>query len=185
MAEFTFSPLTPASFLDRAAAVFADRTAIVDGERGFSYRELSDRCRRLAGALAAQGVSRGDRVAALCANSHLMLELHNAVPMMGAVLVTLNTRQSDAEMTALLEHSGASVLVATREFADRGRRLAGQAGLACFVEGGSYEDWIAGAEAAEPAAVDERELLAINYTSGATGRPKGVMYHHRGAYLQA
>jgi acyl-CoA synthetase (AMP-forming)/AMP-acid ligase II len=185
MAEFTFSPLTPDSFLDRAAAVFAGRTAIVDGERSFTYREMAGRCRRLAGALAAQGVSRGDRVAALCANSHLMLELHNAVPMMGAVLVTLNTRLSDAEMTALLEHSGASVLVATREFADRARRLADRAGLPCFTEGDSYENWVAGAEAAEPAAVDERELLAINYTSGTTGRPKGVMYHHRGAYLQA
>jgi fatty-acyl-CoA synthase len=185
MAEFTFSPLTPASFLDRAAAVFAGRTAIVDGERSFTYRELSQRCRRLAGALAAQGVSGGDRVAALCANSHVMLELHNAVPMAGAVLVTLNTRLSDAELAALLEHSGASVLVATREFADRARALAGRAGLACFAEGDSYEELIAGAEAAEPAEADERELLAINYTSGTTGRPKGVMYHHRGAYLQA
>src|SRR5690242_20361376 len=208
MAEFTFSPLTPASFADRAAAVFAGRTAIVDGERSFTYRELSDRCRRLAGALAAQGVSRGDRVAALCANSHVMLELHHAAPMAGAVLVTLNTRLSDAEVAALIEHSGASVLVATREFADRARRLASQAGLPCVAEAGpgetgpgetgsgedgsgeggsgdSYEEWIAGAEAASPAAVDERELLAINYTSGTTGRPKGVMYHHRGAYLQA
>src|SRR5689334_5867080 len=185
MAEFTFSPLTPASFADRAAAVFAGRTAIVDGERSFTYRELSDRCRRLAGALAAQGVSRGDRVAALCANSHVMLELHHAVPLMGAVLVTLNTRLSDAEMTALLEHSGSSVLVATREFADRARRLAERAGLPCFVEGDGYEEQIAGAEAGGLAAVDERDLLAINYTSGTTGRPKGVMYHHRGAYLQA
>ena len=94
MAEFTFAPLTPASFLDRAAAVFADRTAIVDGERRFTYRDMSERCRRLAGALAAQGVGHQDRIAALCANSHVMLELHNAVPMMGAVLVTLNTRLS-------------------------------------------------------------------------------------------
>src|SRR5437762_4550143 len=87
MSEFTFAPLTPASFLDRAAAVFADRTAIVDGERRLTYRDMSDRCRRLAGALAAQGVGREDRIAALCTNSHVMLELHNAVPMMGAVLV--------------------------------------------------------------------------------------------------
>src|SRR5690242_1942768 len=151
MAEFTFSPLTPASFADRAAAVFADRTAIVDGERSFTYRELSQRCRRLAAALAAQGAGRGDRVAALCANSHVMLELHNAVPMMGAVLVTLNTRLSDSELAALLEHSGASVLVATREFADRARGLASRAGLVCFAEGDSYEDLIANAEAAEPA----------------------------------
>jgi fatty-acyl-CoA synthase len=185
MAEFTFSPLTPASFLDRAAAVFAGRTAIVDGERSFTYRDMSARCHRLAGALAAQGAERGARIAALCANSHVMLELHHAVPMMGAVLVTLNTRLSEAEMAELLDHSGSSMLVATREFADRARRLADRAGLPCFVEGDSYEEWIAGAEPPEPADADERELLAINYTSGTTGRPKGVMYHHRGAYLQA
>jgi fatty-acyl-CoA synthase len=188
MAEFTFAPLTPSSFLDRAAAVFADRTAIVDGERRLTYRDLAGRCRRLAGALAAQGVAREDRVAALCANSHAMLELHHAVPMMGAALVTLNTRLAADEMAGLLAHSGASVLVATHEFGDRARDLAGKAGLPCFVAGGagdSYEAWITGAGEATPAPVDERQLLAINYTSGTTGRPKGVMYHHRGAYLQA
>ncbi len=188
MAEFTFTPLTPSSFLDRAAAVFGDRTAIVDGDHSFTYRDMSDRCRRLAGALAAQGAQRGDRIAALCANSHVMLELHHAVPMTGAALVTLNTRLSEDEMAGLLDHSGASVLVATSEFADRARRLADRAGLPCFVAGGSgdsYEEWLARAEASEPVPVDERQLLAINYTSGTTGRPKGVMYHHRGAYLQA
>ena len=182
MAEFTFAPLTPASFLDRAAAVFADRTAIIDGERRFTYRDMSGRCRRLAGALAAQGVGREDRVAALCTNSHVMLELHHAVPMLGAALVTLNTRLSADEIAALLSHSGASVLVATHEFADRARHMAGRAGLPCFIAGGpadSYEDWIAGADEAVPAMVDERQLLAINYTSGTTGLPKGVMYHHR------
>ena len=188
MAKFTFAPLTPASFLDRAAAVFADRTAIVDGERRFTYRDMSGRCRRLAGALASSGVSRRDRVAALCTNSHVMLELHHAVPMLGAALVTLNTRLSEEEIAALLAHSGSKILVATHEFADRARHLAGRAGLPCFVAGGpgdSYEDWLAGAAEASPASVEERELLAINYTSGTTGRPKGVMYHHRGAYLQA
>jgi fatty-acyl-CoA synthase len=188
MAEFTFAPLTPSSFLDRAAAVFADRTAIVDGERRFTYRDLAGRCRRLAGALAAQGVGREDRVAALCTNSHAMLELHHAVPMLGAALVTLNTRLSADEMAGLLAHSGSSVLVATHEFGDQARDLAGKVGLPCFLAGGpgdSYEDWIAGAAEAAPEPVDERQLLAVNYTSGTTGRPKGVMYHHRGAYLQA
>jgi fatty-acyl-CoA synthase len=188
MAEFTFAPLTPASFLDRAAAVFAGRTAVIDGERRFTYREMAGRCRRLAGALAAAGVGRGDRIAALCTNSHVMLELHHAVPMAGAALVTLNTRLSAEEMASLLAHSGSSVLVATHEFVGRARQLAGQAGLRCVIAGGpgdSYEDWIAGADEAAPAPVDERQLLAINYTSGTTGRPKGVMYHHRGAYLQA
>src|ERR1700748_2077710 len=96
MAEFTFAPLTPASFLDRAAAVFADRIAIVDGERTFTYRELSDRSRRLAGALAATGAGHEDRVAALCTNSHVMLELHHAVPMRGAALVSVNLGLSPA-----------------------------------------------------------------------------------------
>jgi acyl-CoA synthetase (AMP-forming)/AMP-acid ligase II len=190
MAEFTFAPLTPASFLDRAAAVFADRIAIVDGERTFTYRELSDRCRRLAGALAATGAGHEDRVAALCTNSHVMLELHHAVPLLGATLVTVNVRLSAAEMAEILTHSGASLLVATHEFADLARRLAGELNLPCFIAGGSadsYEPWLASADPAGPgpASIDERQLLAINYTSGTTGRPKGVMYHHRGAYLQA
>ena len=126
MAEFTFAPLTPASFLDRAAAVFADRTAIIDGDRTFTYRDMSDRCRRLTGALAAMGIGHEDRVAALCANSHVMLELHHAVPMRGAALVPVNVRLSAAEMAEILGHSGASLLVATHEFADLARRLAGQ-----------------------------------------------------------
>jgi fatty-acyl-CoA synthase len=190
MAEFTFAPLTPASFLDRSAAVFADRTAIMDGERTFSYRDMSDRCGRLAGAMAALGIGHEDRVAALCANSHVMLELHHAVPMLGAALVPVNIRLSAAEMAEILDHSGASILVATHEFADRARHLASQAGLPCFIAGGpddAYEAWIADATPARvpPEQIDERQLLAINYTSGTTGRPKGVMYHHRGAYLQA
>src|SRR5208283_2302590 len=161
MAEFTFAPLTPASFLDRSAAVFADRIAIVDGERRFTYQDMSDRCRRLMAALAAQGVGRGDRVAALCANSHVMLELHYAVPALGAVLVTVNVRLSATEMAEILEHCGASLLVATHEFAERARDLAGQRNLPCFIEGGSgdsYEAWIDGADPAKvsPGEIDER-----------------------------
>ena len=93
----------------------------MDGELRFTYRDMSGRCRRLSGALAAQGLGREDRVAALCANSHVMLELHHAVPMLGGALVPLNTRQSAGEIASLLDHSGASVLVATHEFADRAR----------------------------------------------------------------
>ena len=104
-----------------------------------------------------------------------MLELHNAVPVMGAVLVTLNTRLSDDEMAALLAHSGGSVLVATREFADRARRLAEKAGLRAFspaAPSDSYEDWIAERQASGPVPADERQLLAINYTSGTTDSPR-------------
>jgi fatty-acyl-CoA synthase len=190
MAEFTFAPLTPASFLDRSAAVFADRVAVIDGERTFTYREMSGRCRRLTGALAAMGVGHEDRVAALCTNSHVMLELHHAVPMRGAALVSVNIRLSPAEMAQIIRHSGASLLVATHEFADLGGRLATELDLPLVIAGGSgdeYEAWLAGADPAGALAgeIDERQLLAINYTSGTTGRPKGVMYHHRGAYLQA
>ena len=192
MAEFTFAPLTPASFLDRSAAVFGDRTAVIDGERQFTYTELLDRCRRLTSALHSRGIGREDRVAALCTNSHVLLELHQAVPMLGAALVSLNTRLSATEMTDLLAHCGASILVATHEFADLARRLADQAGLPCVIaddndENDGYEAWLTGADpaGASTGPIEERQLLAVNYTSGTTGRPKGVMYHHRGAYLQA
>src|SRR6201981_1370241 len=163
MAEFTFAPLTPASFLDRAAAVFADRTAIVDGERTFTYRELSDRCRRLAGALAATGAGHEDRVAALCTTSHVMMELHTPVPLLGATLVTVNVRLSAAEMAEILRHSGASLLVVTHEFADLAGRLGGELDVPCFIAGGSgdsYEAWLASAEPAGPvpAPIDERQL---------------------------
>ncbi len=94
MAEFTDVPLSPASFLERAASVFAQRTAVIDGERQFTYREFGERAHRLAGFLADLGIQPGDRVAALCVNSHVMLELHNGVPMAGAVFVPMNIRLS-------------------------------------------------------------------------------------------
>lgn len=113
--DFNWAPLTPVSFLDRAASAFASRTAVVDGELRFSYADLADRCARLVSALARAGVDPGDRVAALCANSHVMLELHHAVPSRGAVLVAVNTRLSAPEMRYVVEHSGAKLIVATRE----------------------------------------------------------------------
>ncbi|MGH3459168.1 acyl--CoA ligase family protein [Aeromicrobium sp.] len=190
MAEFTFAPLSPVGLLDRAAAVFADRVAVVDGDRRFTFAEHAERCARLVSALADSGVVPGDRVAALCANSHVMLELHQAVPARGAVLVSINIRLSPEEMAYILDHSGASVLVATHEFADTARALAEAAGIRLMVAGGAdddYEAWLSGVEPdrSDRVEVDERDLMAINYTSGTTGRPKGVMYHHRGAYLQA
>src|ERR1044072_8744508 len=103
MTGFTFAPLTPASFLDRSAAVFGERLAVVDGDVRLTYAELAERCGRLISALAAAGVGAGDRVAALWANSHLMLELHHAVPARGAVLVSVNIRLSHDEMRYVLE----------------------------------------------------------------------------------
>ncbi|MFG1945316.1 acyl--CoA ligase family protein [Nonomuraea sp. NPDC048826] len=187
MAPFTFTPLTPSAFLERSGTVFRDRIAVIDGTRRFTYGEFLDRARRLTGALADLGVGPGDRVAALCVNSHVMLELHNGVPMRGAVLVPLNIRLSAGELAHIVEHSGARVLVATAELAVRAREVAAATGVRLVVADGpedAYERLLAAAEPRPVACEDERGLLAINYTSGTTGLPKGVMYHHRGAYLQ-
>jgi fatty-acyl-CoA synthase len=188
-APFAFAPLTPAAFLRRSARSFPDRVAVVDGRREWTYRAFAARCDALAGALAGLGVDRHDRVAALCANSHVLLEIHHAVPAHGAVLVPINTRLSPTEMTYILEHSGARLLLATAEFAGVARRVAAEAGVRVVVAGDEADEYEALLAAAVPVPADddpdERRLLAINYTSGTTGRPKGVMYHHRGAYLQA
>ncbi|MEE4025088.1 AMP-binding protein [Gordonia sp. PKS22-38] len=187
-ADFTFAPLSPVSFLSRAAAVFGERTAIVDGELTFTYAEFHQRSGQLTAALADLGVQPGDRVAALCANSHVMLELHHGVLGFGAVLVPLNIRLSEAELGYILEHSGATLLVATAEFAEAARTIADAAGIRVIVAGGAddeYEALLTTATAPVWRDADERGLLAINYTSGTTGRPKGVMYHHRGAHLQS
>ncbi|HZD38932.1 MAG TPA: acyl--CoA ligase family protein [Actinomycetes bacterium] len=188
MADFSFAPLTPSSFLDRSAWVFRDRVAVIDGGRRFTYAELGERAHRQAGMLAAIGVRPGDRVAALCVNSHVMLELHNGVPMAGAVLVPLNIRLATDELAWILDHSGAKVLIATQELAERAAEAAGRAGIRLILAGGAgdeYEQLLAEARPLDVPCADERGLLGISYTSGTTGRPKGVMYHHRGAYLQA
>ncbi len=187
MADFTFSELTPTAFLRRSAQVYAERTALVDEGLRLTYAELYDRCLRLTGVLAALGVEPGDRVAVLATNSHVLLEMHYGVPMRGAVLVPLNIRLSPEELVYILRHSGSTVLVVTEEFADVGPAVAAQTGVRLVQAGpgGEYERLLADAEPAQVPCSDERGLLGINYTSGTTGRPKGVMTHHRGAYLQS
>ncbi|MQA09711.1 MAG: AMP-binding protein [Pseudonocardiaceae bacterium] len=188
MAEFTLSPLAPASFLERSGHAFRDRTAIVDGDRRISYGEFAHRARQLAGALLGLGIQRGDRVAALCANSHVMLEMHNGVPMAGAALVPLNTRLHADELVYILAHCEASLLVATAEFADLATDVGRRTGTRVVLDDAGTDEYEPLLAAAEPTALpcsDELGLLAVNYTSGTSGRPKGVMYHHRGAYLQA
>src|SRR5260370_33500296 len=141
---------------------------------------MSGRCRGSAGALAALGVGHENRVAALCTNSHVLLERPQAVPTLGAALVTLNPRLSADEMAGLLAHSGCSVLVATREFGDRARHLAEKAGLPCFLADGtgdSYEDWIAGAAEAAPGPGDARPLPALTHTGATPGRPTRALHH--------
>src|ERR1700692_2638213 len=123
------NPLNPAYFLDRAAKIFSERVAVIDGERRFTYREFGERAHRLAGALRGAGAQHGDRIAALCTNSHVMLEMHNGVPMAGCALVPMNIRLSPREMAYILENSGARVLIATHEFADAARALSSSPGV--------------------------------------------------------
>ncbi|WP_166354498.1 AMP-binding protein [Phytoactinopolyspora limicola] len=188
MAEFTFEALTPTAFLRRSATVFRDRVAVVDGEHTWTYGEFDQRSRALTGLLSGLGVRPGDRVAALCTNSHVMLELHHGVPMCGAVLVPLNIRLAVDELVYIVGHSGATVLIATAELAAAARQVADATGVRVVVAGGpddEYERLLASSSPSPVATSDETALLSINYTSGTTGHPKGVMYHHRGAYLQA
>jgi fatty-acyl-CoA synthase len=188
LSTFTFSQLTPTAFLERSARVFPERLAIIDGDRRFSYGQFADRSRRLAGGLAARGIAPGDRVAALCANSSTMLEAHHGVPWAGGVLVPLNVRLAAEELGYILRHSGASLLLADQQFADTATEVAGAVGIPVVVAGGpedEYEQLLAGSEPLALPCPDEANLLALNYTSGTTGRPKGVMYAHRGAHLQA
>ncbi|GAB3583745.1 AMP-binding protein [Amycolatopsis endophytica] len=190
-----FTPLTPLAFLERAAEVFPDKDAIVHGERRVSYREFAAEATRVARALRASGVEPGDRVAYLLPNIPEMLVAHFAVPLAGAVLVAINTRLAPAEIRYILDHSGAKVLVVDAALhssvpADHGVSVVTVVDGASpdpAVGGISYDELLArGSDEPLPWTVeDERSTISINYTSGTTGRPKGVQYHHRGAYLNS
>ena len=183
-------PLTPTLFLDRSALVFGDRTALIDGERTFTYRELHQRCTRLAGALRQAGVSPGDRVSTLVPNSHVALESHFGVAWAGAVLNALNTRLSPGELTWIVNHAGSRVLICDRSLADVGAAIVAGTDhpmllISCGGPDDDYEQRLAAAPPLRHGVEDELGMLSLNYTSGTTGHPKGVMYSHRGAYLQA
>ncbi|NDZ78662.1 AMP-binding protein [Streptomyces sp. SID10853] len=190
MHGMVFSELTPVAFAARAAKVFADRLAVVDGDLRYSYAELWQRARALAGLLAGHGVRPGDRVAVLAPNTHVLLEAHYGVPLAGGVLVALNTRLAPAEIAYILDHSAAGLVIVDdvcRDLLTEALKLS--ATRPVVVGSGQpqdeYESLLAAATPHEVPVTDERSLLSVNYTSGTTGRPKGVMYHHRGAYLQA
>jgi fatty-acyl-CoA synthase len=178
------SPLTPLAFLERSATIFPDRDAVVDGDERLSWAGFRERARRLACALQAHGVEHGDRVAFLAPNGHELLEAHYGVPWAGAVLVAINTRLMPDEVGYILDHSGARLLVVDPSLEQLVPDGTAVETLRC---GGSYEDFLAAAPPGEPepSLESEDDTISINYTSGTTGRPKGVMYTHRGAYLNA
>src|SRR5262249_33878406 len=184
--------LTPVRFLEGRACVFAEKTAVVRGERRYPSGGRAARVTRLASALRRVGLNRHDRVAFLCPNIPAMLEAHYGVPAAGGVLVAINTRLSTDEISYIVSHSGARFLFADAELEALVKPLDLTRLKVVRVDdtggaGDPYEDFLAGGsgEPVESWLEDEEETISINYTSGTTGRPKGVMYTYRGVYLNA
>lgn len=175
--------LTPVSFLERAAGVYAERIAVVDGDREFTYLDFYWRARRLARALRRASLGEGERVAFLAFNSEPLLLAHYGVAMAGGALVAVNTRLGPSEVQYILRHSGAKLLFASRELLSNVPESARPWTIELESD---FDSFISqGAQDTTCQLEDERSAISINYTSGTTGSPKGVVYHHRGAYLNA
>ncbi len=197
--DVSTTQLTPLLFLERSAEVYPNKTAFLHGDRVLSYSDLATLCQRLAGALEASGIEPGDRVAYLSPNTPDMLAAHFGVPLAGAVLVAVNTRLAPPEIQYICDHSGAKILFVDTGLAEAIRPvvdhlatvtevvLIDDAGIATDLPGTPLAEFLERSNGAvHPWRVeDEHQPISINYTSGTTGRPKGVLYTHRGAYLNA